>query len=492
MALTRPDSAQILHRQVGQGARDQRARDNQWAPVEDFPTVAAALAFGGANGITIEFRAGATYSLPSGLAAFPAGLKLRTNGCTFTPASTSTSDAYWMDFAGSVEFDEINILVQAGFRRDRPLRFQGPVRGGKISVRSVDQQSLGVDSNDVAVRFTGITGVEVGRIEVENYERAITVVSCEDVDIGPVAIKSYTRGIYISSSKRVRVRGGRIHTRSPNAGYFAGHNGVLIDSDVAGNTDGVWLDDLTVDNAGEHGIRMGNRGARNVFINNCLVRGSGGCGIKVLGDTTGTPSPEYHENIQITNPVIEDCDPAGGGNGVGIYFCYVRGGQIASPIIRARNTSFCGYHGIYLQNVENIDITSPQVSNASNDGIKLHGVFGNLVNVNIAGGMVKVAGGNGLNMVCEAATLSRINVNDLHAEQATGYGIAFDAGTGAFQTCKVAASLTNNTAGAIGTGSANVLMFMRSAFVDVPADDSSTWSDGTDFRIRKAGAWTAL
>ncbi len=468
---------------------------------DDSVPIAAATAAAAALGRTLHFDGTKTYVIATLSVTLPvSGLRMRTNGCLFLSTfDAGTGNTPLLSFGDWTDIDTLRLRIAAGKYRDRAITFTGAgVHVGSIYVESDDVQPT-TDASDFGVRFNACTGARVGYISALRYDRALIVTGSDDVTIGGLRIESYVRGVWITDSTNVAIGRSRIFTASPNAAILPGHDGVLLSANTDNATRNVSLADFSIENAGEHAIRVGGPAAiSNVGLVRVHSQSAGACGIKVLGTDAGDPTSRNGQ-ITIDSPIIEDCGVSGPAaeNRCGILLMFVDNVQVISPVIRKRVSSYCGSYGILMNSVNDIHVSNASVSDASIDGIRVSGSRGDLSRVHISGGACVANGGNGLTVDAVEATVRRVYVDHLNLDGNTGLGFSFTQTTGTFVACVLQAKVYSNTAGMgacvhVGWTLDGIGLPGSTPLSGIATANSSRWCDGTTLNIRKAGAWTAL
>ncbi len=453
-----------------------------------------------ALGVPLVCEGTKTYTLGTSFLTIAAGLRLITNGCTFSSTFTTTSNTVWLTLGDNCVIDELRISIPTGVRRDRVISIGSGCQIGFLQVSSVDQQAT-AESNDFAVRVLSASNVRIGEVRVTNYDRAVTIQTCTDVEIEKLNLTSYVRGLYILDSSDVKVNRAHMRTASANALYTPGHNGVLISCDTVGATHDITLSDFHIEDVGEHGVRVGGPEIiKSVYLVRTHVKTAGGCGIKLLGTDSGTPT-NRNETIFIIDPVIEDC-----GSGVltsnmcGIVVLYADAVKVTNPTIRKVSKTYSSYAGIRFAGCDDLSITNPGISDAQFDGIFIDGSMtsGDVARLRITGGVSRSNGQDGLRLPGGTNTYRRFNIDGLALDTNGRYGFNLAAGGGAtFVDCLLKVKTYSNTSGAGACDTAAVFMDVfglpgATAIAGITAGNGSVWHDQTTLNYRKAGAWVAL
>jgi len=405
----------------------------------------------------------------------------------------------WLTVGSNVIIDHLNISVPTGIQRDRCVSVEGSnIQIGAITVTSVDTQAT-TETNDCGVRILNSSNFNIGRISTTKYDRAILIGSSSNGVIGDVVVTNYTRGLYIYDCSNVVVEQGNITGTSPNTGLTAGYNGVILSSNTTDAQKNITLNNITITDTGEHGVRVGGDFQQtNIYLNNFRIRGHGGCGIKVLGTDTTAPTAR-NKNIFINNPIIEDGGTSASAfnNRCGILVQFADGVQINNPIIKPKNNSSPASVGIRIDSCTEVMITNPIIISPAKQCIQIHAENANVENVQVLGGLGQAAGTDALAIICDSTrTIRRVVVDGFNCETATNYGFNIT-NSGSFIDLLCRLKLYSNTAGA-GACNSTAVTFDNyglpgsTALSGISANNGSRWSDGTTFNYRKAGTWVAL
>ena len=300
-----------------------------------------------------------------------------------------------------------------------------------------------------------------------------------------------------------------MHTTSSNATGISGQNGLLIESDTADATVHVVIDGWRVDDAAEHGFRIGGSfRTRDVTHINCSSRNSGnvaaatgGSGFKCLGATSTSTA---HLNIRYINCLVEDAaqnttTPAL--NHSGFFIGLTEHFSIINPIVRKRDATNSAFHGIDLVGVRNGNIIGMDISDTESDAINGHeddaGGFGSLFSrITFTGGTILNSGAAAFRFAAGNLTFRRIAIQDVQLDNTASFDIESTETTGTFTGCT--ARYTTWTPGA-ATNISGCDEWVIHGLGQVVggignAKNGSlfqSWTNG-NVQARLAGAWTAL
>lgn len=427
--------------------------------------------------------------------SFPAGLKLVTNGAVFHDVNGTAGNSPLLLFAANTEFDILNITVPTGVLRQRAVVLTGNnIQAGPISITYTDQQTTD-DNNDASVRIVSASNSRFGRISVVNHDRPVLSDGCSNTTVDGLDISSYVRGFYTNNCTNFKIGRSYLRTASPNASYTAGHVGALISGSSTDSSRNVTLEDWTVEDAGEHGFRVGGPEQQsNIYLVRPRTKNCGGSGIKILGTDSGTPTAR-NKRIYITDPVIEDCGVGElTSNMCGILAMYCDGLYITNPTIRKQSKLQSGHTGIRLVNVSDVHITEPDVGDATFDGIWVDGSLGDINRLSITGGITRNNGRDGFRVTTGGvATFRRFNIDGLAADTNTGIGCNIAIGAGGVTDSLFRMKLHSNTGGAAGCDNAAITLHMNGAqgatsLSGITAAEGSTWKDNLLY-TRQGAKW---
>lgn len=410
-----------------------------------------------------------------------------------TTLSAPVGTAFAVQVTGShvVFLDELHVDVDSG-PDCRGVQISGSdLNLAAVKVTSPDPGTgSSVNLND-GVRINDCSQVTIDRLTVTNFDFAAALRTVTGVTIGRVTITGYRRGLYVIDSKQVAADAGSIAVASPNAIYDAGHNGVLLDATANYATDGVYLDRLVVEDAGEHGFRIGSEFViRDVHHRACVARNVGGSGFKALGQ-----NGNRHEDIYYADCVAEDCGQVEN-NQDGFQIQQVFGGALTNPVVRMRNKPGSAYIGVRVTSCERLTVVNPTVSDTISHGVLLDGALGDMTNVAVRGGTVRTTGSDSLHIDYTGVTFRRVGVyGHMLCEGAAGYGVQIINGGGGVATrgvveCEIWFPALGAANGNLGFYVANMI----GEFADVNFANGSLWQDYTNqvVKAKAAGTWAQV
>lgn len=493
-------------------------------------------------GKTLLLGRGKTYGYnPTIGLTIPANTNIISNGAKFkrtaAQVGTVTDSSYNFVVGDNTKIDSLEVDCVGGFNDISGVRIAGSnVRIGLLKIntpsRAAAQGGAWVGAK-IGPDTGTATNVVIDRIESDLWDRAFTVQNITGGSIGYVDIQRYKRGLYLNNCKDFNVYGGHIRTGSVGNTGKAGENGVLIESRGGDfSTERVRIMNVTVENAGEHGFRIGadtNR-VRDIWHVNCLSRrhGSGygtetgpndddhgGCGFKALGPTL--VSGKRLENIFYINCVAEDgvIDSAvdrPNFAGFQIGKCY--NAQLVNPTVRpapsgtyADPATYSSLRGIEIIGCENVVISNPNIIAPKVAGIHVYdgdtagGTYdwGISNNIKVTGGQVMSYASLPMDAGVEVRLAFGTNLRRFTID-----GLLCDGGANAVKCTLSGGSLVTtpscdvtvwNQTTETFAGCGSWTIRARGAFIGTNACvNGSIWQSFTAgaFRVMKAGAWTSL
>lgn len=451
-----------------------------------------------ATGAMVCFNGTKTYALGTQM-AIPAGVKVRTNGATFRDLNGTASTSPLITVAAGAHIDQLVVDVPTGKSRRRAVSFTGTTAAtqvdGSVKVVYADQQSASVN-DDAAVRISSATKVRIGGlVDVTKNDRGLQILTGAEVDIGGLAITSYVRALLIENGTDVRIGRSKIKTASANASYTPGHVGVLIQSSTTDASRNITLEDFVIEDAGEHGVRVGGpERISNLFLTRFRIKNCGGSGIKILGTDSGTPTAT-NDQIVIDSPIIEDCGTGGlTDNMCGMLLMFCSNVSVIAPTIRKQSKLQSGYYGIRIAAVTTLLIDTPNISDATLDGIFIDNSLGDTAKVIVNGGIVAGNGRDGYRLTTAGVNaVRRMTVDGLVCDSNGAYGANIAIGAATAVDSHIRIKTYNNTTDAIACDSTAFHIDVTGQVTTPPtAANSSVIRDLTNTKIRGGGVWNTL
>lgn len=360
-------------------------------------------------------RVGSRIDAPATLVLFANNAEIR--------GLTATGDFLLRFGSGTTVLGHLKVTPAAG-TNVRAVSFHGTnisgVRLDSLTVVAPNPAAGAGDLNDSALLVQSVTDLNIRQLTIENFDFPVKIAGSSGVTIDLLNIETYVRGVYLTDSKDVWINGGVISGASPNAAVNPGHNGVLIDATAHRLTSNLHFSNIAVRDAGEHGWRIGgNFKVNDVWFDKCSAVNVGGCGIKVLGGTIAANN--YHENIFIDSPLIEDAGQTPE-NAAGVMLQFVKNVQVDRPIIRRNLKPYSAGQGIEIQAAEDVQIIDPIIRDTMVDVYKVGYVLGNCTNVKFYRGLLSTSSGNGITINYTGRTFRRVSVEGYPQVEIGGTG----------------------------------------------------------------------
>lgn len=446
-------------------------------------------------GLLNAFTTGRVINLPAGSTIavgtrfdLPAGKTIIANGATIKGLPATANGNFVLGITGDTKIVGHLIVETADAGNVRAVE----ISGSNVVIDALTTKAPTPGSSAGNLRNTGLTiasnnvsNVSIGRLSIENFDWAARIERSAGVTIGHYSVKSYIQGLYIMESRNVTIQSGHIRTTSPNdAANTEGNNGVLIESLTHDGTRNIRLDNMTVEDSGGHGHRLGGQfRISNVWYNNCLVSNAGSSGFKALGGTTAANN--YHENIYYTDCIAEDCG-ALDGNDAGFLIQYVRNGAVTNPIVRKKNKPYSAYAGVRINRCTNVTVNHPILQDTLNSAYRVDPELGAVDDVILNGGIIRSSTGNGFTFNYTGTTFRRVSVTGKPTVEITGAGYCLsivNTGGGIISTPAEVEFRSSSPVGNIldgGTGT-NYAGYISNITARMPANpgfaNGSKWTD---------------
>ena len=389
-------------------------------PASGDMTAALNGAFQAAAGRTLTFTNPQTYPF-SGQLIIPAGTAIHFNGTILETSGSDTSSANQLLVEDRVRMDWLRMNVPTGDTIRRMCAIDGDnVKVDRITITSEDQQDNDNVSptTDAAFRVNGDNCV-IGLLEIDNFDHAALVFQNSNCRIEGAVVTSFKRALKLDQSDGWYVDNFRCHTASPNAGAANRGNGILIEQCR------YWqLSNATLANMHSHAIRIGGtttNETHNGILSNINLYEFGRCGLKIKDGTN-----RIHD-IMVNGIMATDGSfyTAGSENEDFIRLERCDNIHISGAQCKVDNTPRSAYYGVFLENVNDVQIDGLDIRDTISDGIRLGpddvaniegGSFGVYIN-----GVIRDAGGNGVNLVGHSQNQGRLSFDVLCTGQ-TGHG----------------------------------------------------------------------
>jgi hypothetical protein len=468
--------------------------------------------FDAAAGKVLMLGNSKTYGIGSEGITIPANTTLIANGSKFRKLAASTN--YGITIGANTSADAITLDITGGDGVSDPgVKIAGDnVRIGRITVNAMTGGATPTDPYAAVYVGTGTqtAGVDIGYIETTGCQLPVIIDTLLSSKIDWIQIADYKRGIYIKDCNSFKLAGGEATSIYSGSVGSAGQNAVLIESATANySTSGVYICNFTSRISPEHGFRVGGQFiAANIHFTDCAsylagsgTSATGGCGLKVLGPTSG---PAYHEGIFVDGFLIEDASNTSGENHHVADFSLIDGLSVKGLVGRRKTRTYSGYGGLRLSKLKNVNIDAAVVqTNIGAIRFKEDSGFAGLTamqNVRISG-VFDTGGASSdcLTMECNDTLYLNVSINGATLSGGrSATRIESPTGSGAYTSVSMTFDyLQQDTAGAAltGAGTGSIFYNVRALWSGTPtAKDGSIYQDFTNqlVKIRKAGAWTTL
>lgn len=376
-----------------------------------------------------------------------------------------------------------------------------------IDVRSSASGAGAATVYDNGVRILG-SNFTCGRIVVEGYTWPVWVQGYGH-EIGWLEVKEYSLAVRLYDTKHLRIQGGRAYGASPTTAYKPGYNGILIEASAPDAVDGVHVQNFRVEDAGEHGFRVGGQNSvRNVTLSRCTAKNVGGSGFKTLPG----PAGDAGNSVRVTGVVLDHCTVEDAGelnqNCSGFLIQRADDVRITAPSIRKKDKPYSAVEGIRMSGVTDVTVTDAKIKDTNKFAVHLDEAYGNVSDVRISG-HVQTTSGQGVYLQNPGVQMRDIHV-DMFVENTAEGGSAFyagrataaeDSGTWAgVNTLRLTISEStpsttsiNPNSSVVGLGAFFADVIGRRSWI-VPFRAGSMWTDTRTLtrQVKRAGDWAAL
>ena len=381
----------VQARPLGLHAEDLGVKGNGIA--DDTTAFHAAAAEAVKQGVPLVLRAGMTVTI-NAYKQLPAHLVLHTNGAVFRQQTPMGRNPV-------IGFGEHTTVV--GGLHVRTLggdNCQGVHLSGAdnttidyVDVRSETPGAGLANIRDNGLRILNSVDVQIGRVYVENYSWPVWAELCNGLRFGWVEAYGYAKAIHLDGCSHVQIRGGHVYGKAPNSQYAPGYNGLLIEADEP--TTSIHVKDFTVEDAGEHGVRLsGFKTQSNIWFDNCMARNSGGSGFKVLG---GDDNENGFRNRGIT---FNACTAIDSGtinrNCCGFLIQRADDVRLISPVVKKAKQTYSAVEGIRMSGVSHVTVVAPKILDTHKFAIHIDEACGNVQDVTFTDLHVSTPSGHGI------------------------------------------------------------------------------------------------
>lgn len=294
-----------------------------------------------------------------------------------------------------------------------------------IDVRSSSSGAGAATVYDNGLRILG-SNFTCGRIVVEGYTWPVWIQGYGH-EVGWLEVKEYSLAVRLYDTKHLRIQGGRVYGTSPTTAYKTGYNGILIEASAPDAVDGVHVQNFRVEDAGEHGFRVGGQNSvRNVFFSRCVAKNVGGSGFKTLPGPAGAAG----NSVRVTGVVLDHCTVEDAGdinqNCSGFLIQRADDVRITAPSIRKKDKAYSAVEGIRMSGVTHVTVTDARVKDTQKYAVHLDEAYGHIADVRITG-QVETTTGQGVYLQNPGVQFRDLHV-DMYVENTAAGGSAFYAG----------------------------------------------------------------
>lgn len=344
-------------------------------------------ALNAASGKTLLFQAGKTYGYTQ--LTLKANATIFTFGSTFNRLAASTSAGFIVESGVSV--DVLNITTPGGSSGEKGMVIKGSnVTFDRLSITAAAQgvynslnYALEIESSPIGSVLSNIT---IRSFYCKYFSAGIFAKYTNFLSVSNALIEYYRTGIYLRDASNCRFDNSVCRYTASTAYGAPGENGVLLEASInSGTSHDIYFTNCSMENSGEHGYRLGGTYAiKNVWFDNCsaIKPGSaivvnnpaatewhGGCGFKILGNTTVTG--RKHTNIYYNNCLVEDINetygtfPSGhsAGNFAGFHIGTASYVTVSNCVVRKySNVNYSSSYGVELLASDHVYFENVQIT----------------------------------------------------------------------------------------------------------------------------------
>lgn len=478
---------------VGNGVKDD---------TDAFHTAASAAA---TLGVPLVIPAGMSVGISS-YKRLPEGLTMYTNGSVFQQLTPSVLRAPVIGLGPrSTVAGRLAVSTLGGDACQGVLISDAPdVTVDRIEVRANTPGAGSANIRDNGLRVINSPRFTADRVYVENYSWPVWVELSNGVELGWVEASSYAKAVHVDGCSNFRINGGHVYGTAPNSQYAPGYNGLLIEADES--TTSIHVQDFTIEDAGEHGVRVsGPMVQREVYFQNCVAKNSGGSGFKVLGSLVA--DARYNTGVTFDNCKAIDSGSINQ-NCCGFLIQMAQHVTLINPEVRRLDKDYSAVEGIRVSGVKHLTISRATVMDTYKYAIRLDETCGDVSNVHIDG-RVHTSSGQGVYLQNPGVVFRNINL-DVFVENTTVGGSAFYAGKdtapqdsgawGGINKLRLTISESTPAESAINRNSSDAALGAFFAEVtgrrggDPAFRGGSTWMDTrlNTFQVRRANVWETV
>lgn len=481
---------------------------------DDTAAVKAGLAESARLGVPLYFPAVNTLRV-RGSITLPSRAQIEGRGCTLLWKEGTGSGSWLMnanrttgctvrDLTLRSEAPAGDVVNQRGFTALEAANLTAHGLSVQCQVGMAGSASV----NALGMFFKSCPNLNVGRLSVDGFDNGIRFSLCDDFSCEGITVNRFRLGVWVSDCKRVRLRDGLVQTTTKSPIEGSGANGVLVDSDTAGGTDGVTFEDWVVNDSYQTAYRIGGQTPvyRVDFIR-CTVLRCGNNGFKTLGGTLESGS--RHRFIRYTDCTVIDAGVRADLNCSGVAVQLSDDVTISGLVVRSSNDEkFSCREGVYVAGAKRVSVSNPSIFHPEIAGIRVGSALGDVDTVTVTGGRFTTFGtANVFDIDWRYVSMRRIAITGHPSVEhwGTGYIVQALAGTRGEMLDPVKVSWSTGTTRApsnVATGSGTG-MVQADVWGVSPQDltsastlgDGSRWAGGTSGRamgLLKGGTWTWL
>ena len=472
---------------------------------DDTDAFHAAASAAATFGVPLVIPAGMSIGISS-YKRLPEGLTMHTNGSSFQQLTPSVLRAPVIGLGPrSTVVGRLGVYTLGGENCQGVHIADAPdVRVDRIEVRSTTPGAGSANIRNNGLRVINSPRFTADRVYVENYSWPVWVELSNGVELGWVEASSYAKAVHVDGCSSFRINGGHVYGTAPNSQYAPGYNGLLIEADVS--TSNIHVQDFTIEDAGEHGVRVsGPMVQREIYFQNCVAKNSGGSGFKVLGGTLA--DGRYNTGITFDNCKAIDSGQVNQ-NCCGFLIQMAQHVTLINPEVRRLDKDYSAVEGIRVSGVKHLTISRATVMDTYKYAIRLDETCGDVSNVHIDG-RVHTSSGQGVYLQNPGVVFRNINL-DVFVENTTVGGSAFYAGRdtapqdsgawGGINKLRLTISESTPAESAINRNSSDTALGAFFAEVtgrrggDPAFRGGSTWMDTRldTFQVRRNGVWETV
>ena len=393
---------------------------------DDTDAFHAAASAAATFGVPLVIPAGMSIGIRS-YKQLPAGLTMHTNGSSFTQVAAMGRNPVIGLGARSNVVGGLTVYTLGG---ENCQGVHVAPTSSDVTVDYVDVRSSSPGAGAATVYDNGLRVLgdrfTCARIRVQGYTWPVWLQGSGH-DIGWLEVSGYSLAVRLYDTKDLSIHGGRVYGTSPTTAYKAGYNGILIEASAPDAVDGVHVSNFRVEDAGEHGYRVGGQNSvRNVTFTRCVAKNVGGSGFKTLPGPAGAAG----NSVRATGVVLDHCTVEDAGdinqNCSGFLIQRADDVRITAPSIRKKDKLFSAVEGIRMSGVTHVTVTDAKILDTQKFAVHLDEAYGNVSDIRVTG-HIETTTGQGVYLQNPGIQMRDIHV-DMYVENTTVGGSAFYAG----------------------------------------------------------------